>query len=89
MVSNFIQTVPVNERILPESLRSAASLGAVGFGRLGRGGTDSTPCPAGHLFRNRLIVAVAANRSVSPRGSAAFVSVELPQLWQHASDRFS
>jgi hypothetical protein len=45
--------------------------------RSGRGGTDSTPCPAGHLFRNRLIVAVAANRSVSPRGSAALVPVSL------------
>jgi hypothetical protein len=48
LVSNFIQTAPVNERILPE--RSGPPQAWVPFGRLGRGGTDSTPCPAGHLF---------------------------------------
>jgi hypothetical protein len=29
------------------------------------------------------------NRSVSPRGSAALVSVQLKQFWQRSSDGFS
>jgi len=85
-VSNFIQTVPVNERILPESLRSAASLGAVGFGRLGRGGTDSTPCPAGHLFPK----SVDCRSGREPLGLAARQrgarTGQLTQFWQQASD---
>jgi hypothetical protein len=29
------------------------------------------------------------NRSLSPRGSAALVSVQLTQFWQHSPDGFS